>query len=407
MKKLSILLSVLSAAAAVGAAGTAKDDFSWVRGVCYMPDSNRREQVVRELGYGKRIGLNTCRFWLAPWNWKKDPAANIAWVRANVRLAHSQGYRSMPILFNGNGLDPDYLLADTNWPDLAAYATATVNALKDEPGLLMWDVMNEPECNPWIAASPAGERDARRKRIQTFVRKACALVKQLDPQTPVTVGYTTSWESEPTVDCVDVLSFHDYSGTLKTIEDNFANAARIGKAHGIPVLQTETGCLARCNPYDLALAACQRHKMGWVVFCLMIPGRCDSEHGIFYADGTVRDPATIAAMMGCFRNRDVATIVPGLANREGQAERCINDIRKALTEKTDDAFDYRPANAAKLLEACERAANLLECCDLVPMAVPPTAKIAAWRKMEKIPLAEVRDFAYELGRRLREACQLL
>ena len=41
------------------------------------------------------------------------------------------------------------------------------------------------------------------------------------------------------------------------------------------------------------------------------------------------------------------------------------------------------------------------------MAVPPTAKIAAWRKMEKIPLAEVRDFAYELGRRLREACQLL
>ena len=173
------------------------------------------------------------------------------------------------------------------------------------------------------------------------------------------------------------------------------------------MLQTETGCLARANPYDMALEACQRHKMGWFVFCHIIRGRCDSEHGVFYPDGTVRDPSTIAAMMGCFRCRDTSVIIPGLANREGSAKRAVEAIHKALTEYTSDAFDYRPSSVKELLEASEHAANLLECCELTPMAVPPTARIAAWRKMEKPPLAEIRRFAYELALELEKACQLL
>jgi len=267
--------------------------------------------------------------------------------------------------------------------------------------------MNEPECNRWVGSAAKEEKAARQKKIQDFVRRSCAFVKSVDGKTPITVGYTTAYEIQPTVDCVDVISFHDYSGTLAKIEANYALAESIGKKTGKPVMQTETGCLARCNPYDLTLAACQRHKMGWFVFNLIIRGRCDSEHGVFYPDGTVRDPATIAAMMGCFRNRDTATIIPGLPNREGHAQHCIADIRKALTEKTDDAFDYRQSDVANLLEAAERAANLLECCDLVPMAVPPTAKIAAWRKMKNPPLAEIRAFAYDLAKQLQEACQLL
>ena len=100
-------------------------------------------------------------------------------------------------------------------------------------------------------------------------------------------------------------------------------------------------------------------------------------------------------------------IIPGLANREGSAKRAVEKIHKALTEYTSDAFDYRPSSVKELLEASEHAANLLECCELVPMAIPPTARIAAWRKMEKPPLAEIRRFAYELALELEKACQLL
>ena len=172
-------------------------------------------------------------------------------------------------------------------------------------------------------------------------------------------------------------------------------------------MQTETGCLARCNPYDMALQACEEYKMGWIIFNLMIQGRCDTEHGVFYPDGTVRDPATISAMMGCYRSRDLDTIIVPIPNREGQAQRCVDDIKKALTEYTQDAFDYRPSDADQLLTACERAANLLECCDMIPMACPPTARIAAWRKMEKPPLAEIRRLAYDLANQLKEVCELL
>ena len=387
--------------------GVRTNDYSWVRGTHYNKVGGNPVQIVRELGYGRRVGLNAVRFWLSRGVWRKNPNGYTEAVRAFVRLAHENGYYSMPILFNGNMIDPK-MLDDESWADCAAYAKDVVEAVKGEPGLLMWDVMNEPTCNHWVdAEKDKAERARRREKTWVFLRKACAHVRALDPGSPITVGYTTAYEAEPTVSCVDVISFHDYSGTRAKQEANFALAESLGKKYGKPVIQTETGCLARANPYDMALEACFRHKMGWFAFNHIIGGRCDSEHGIFYPDGTVRDPATISAMMGCFRCRDTSVIIPGLANREGSAKRAVEKIRKALTEYTEDAFDYRPSSVKELLDASEHAANLLECCDLVPMAIPPTARIAAWRKMEKPPLAEIRRFAYELAKELEKACQLL
>jgi hypothetical protein len=37
------------------------------------------------------------------------------------------------------------------------------------------------------------------------------------------------------------------------------------------------------------------------------------------------------------------------------------------------------------------------------MAIPPTARIEAWRKMDEPPLAEVRDFAEALASKLEKA----
>lgn len=51
----------------------------------------------------------------------------------------------------------------------------------------------------------------------------------------------------------------------------------------------------------------------------------------------------------------------------------------------------------------ERTANYLESCDMVPMAIPPTARIEAWRKMDEPPVAEVLRFAEALAGKLEEA----
>jgi hypothetical protein len=66
-------------------------------------------------------------------------------------------------------------------------------------------------------------------------------VRALDPGSPITVGYTTAFEAEPTVACVDVISFHDYSSTRARQEANFARADELGRKYAKPVIQTETG----------------------------------------------------------------------------------------------------------------------------------------------------------------------
>lgn len=381
-------------------------DYSWVRGVNYYQCGE--EQLRRELGYGKRVNLNAVRIWLDRTVYEKNPEKYTVDLIEYVRICYDCGYQVMAILFNGNGLDPETLTEAYNDRN-DAYAEAMVKALQHEPGLLMWDIMNEPACNGWTYAGDIAEdeRSRRYNLLWAFLRRYCAFVKKLDSVNAITIGHTTAWEIEPTAECVDVLSFHDYSGTRKGIQDNYGLAYALSQKYRKPVMQTETGCLARCNPYDMALQACEEYKMGWFVYELMIQGRCDSEHGVFYPDGTVRDPATIAAMMGCYRNRNLETMVLPVPNREGNGQSCVDDIRRALTEYTCDAFDYRPSDTAQLLDTCERAANLLEACDMTPMACPPTAKIFVWRKMEKPPLSEIRHFAYELALQLKDLCELL
>ena len=263
----------------------------------------------------------------------------------------------------------------------------------------MWDVMNEPTYNPWVGQAPnAGEKARRRDKTFEFIRRACALVKRLDPGSPVTLGCASANEAERTADSVDVLSFHDYSSTRYEMEANYARMDALGKAVGKPVVQSETGCTGYGNGYDMAMEACERHKFGWFFFNLIIHGYTETFHGVFYADGTVRDPAAIAAMMGCYRCRDLETMIPAQPFKPGKEARLaavVENLRAAMGG----------GDATRLFEEMERAANYLESCELVPMSVPPTARIGAWRKMKNPPADEVKAFAAALARKLEECIE--
>ncbi len=65
-------------------------------------------------------------------------------------------------------------------------------------------------------------------------------------------------------------------------------------------MDTETGCVARANPYDVTLEEHMKGKMGWYMWELMITKRWGNVHGVFYPDGTVRDPSIAAAMLPGF-----------------------------------------------------------------------------------------------------------
>lgn len=94
----------------------------------------------------------------------------------------------------------------------------------------------------------------------------------------------------------------------------------------------------------------------------------------------------MAALLGFYRNRGDSIVLPEV-NLEKHADKAIARAEDALK---------RHAGAEELLEAAEYIANLLESCELVPMAYLPTAKIQAFRRMEKPSIPEIRLYLVSL-----------
>jgi hypothetical protein len=206
-----------------------------------------------------------------------------------------------------------------------------------------------------------------------------------------------------------VLSFHDYLGTRARTEESYRLAEEISKkVGGKPMLNTEMACIARANPYDMSIEIAARRKVGWYVFELMIEGYWKEVHGLFYPDGTIRDPASIAALLGFYRNRDVRTLVRPIPNREGAATRALKQLEESLREQPS-VFGYKSSPTDPILEAAEYCANLLESSEMVPMIEPPTARLLYWRSLpeDQRDREAIRAFAYELGQTLKKQCKIL
>jgi hypothetical protein len=146
--------------AAVGNARAEKPlkDYSFIRGVNY---GMQRDQTVleRDLGYAKRLNLNSTRIWLNQQGYEKDPKAYTDRLRNYVRTSQRLGFSTMPILWNGNSLRPDILKPEFR-PRGEACVKGIVEAVKDEPGLLMWDILNEPFTNAYYDKAPAEDYQA-------------------------------------------------------------------------------------------------------------------------------------------------------------------------------------------------------------------------------------------------------
>ena len=318
----------------------------------------------------------------------------------------------MPILFNGNSLNPQTLPPDA-WPRQEAYVKAVVQALKDEPGLLMWDLMNEPSYNDYYRLAPTAAQPQREAEVREFLAHFNQYVKSLDPVNATTIGHTFARDLEWCTN-VDVFSFHEYSETHQRIETNYVLAETISKKYNKPLINSEIACVCRANPYDVSLEIAERHEVGWYVFQLMVSGGWSDVHGLVYDDGTIRDPSIIAAIYGWHRNRDLKSSVKENPNREGHVRKALEQLKAALGEESRGTASRglgpaAPANTDAILEAAEYCANLLEASQMVPMHEPPTARIQLWRSQspEQRDPAAIRKFALELGRTLEQWCDLL
>ena len=427
-------------------------DYSKLRGFNYtQPDSwNDRdfwehyshETVDRDMGYAERLCLNSARIFLPYSVYKKDPEKFLADVKDFVETAWKHGVSTNPIVYFGAHFFPieeEYekvpgetlrplsktIRTPESWKEGEDYFDRLYDAIGAEPGLLFWDISNEPGYTDnfvtWYEEEPKYVQDFRpsvpdlaelrekQEKTWEFIRHFCRYVKTKDPDHDIGIGNIFIWETEPsrTAELVDVIVFHDYSATRARLREVLETAISLGKKYGKPVVDNEMCCLARANPYDMAIELHDRYGVGWYLFELMIGSDgWNRVHGVVYPDGTIRDPAIVAAIYGFHRNRGASALRSDVA-QEDYVERAIYYADKVLHETRRPRRQDHSADARELLEACEFAANLLEGGELVPMACPPTAKIEAWRRMEQPDCDEIRDFLTELVDTLKKSTHFI
>ena len=385
------------------------NDYSSVRGVCYNPgEAKDQETLERHLSYARRLQLNSVRFWMDMERYEKDPEGFLATIRNFMETCWRFGISSMPIFWNGNFIH-DFQEPDEAWYERAqAYAHAIISRFRDEPYILMWDVINEPMCNDYMNFVRGTDPEEYRRRfakLEKYVRRLCAIVRSEDPEGCMTVGHEHVAHLSSSSDLVDVLSYHDYLTTRKDMEDALLGAAEWGKKLGKPILNTETGCIGRANPYEAELEICMKHHVGFYLFNLISHGFWGDIHGLVYDDGTIRDPATIAALFGFFRNRTENRILAN-PNKETHAYRAVQAVEDALRVEPTTLFMLKPKTTDDILDAAEYCVNILESCELVPMWDAPSARIQIWRNQreEERNVHEIARFAHEMAQLVKKAC---
>ena len=345
-------------------------DLSGIRGFNYQsaPTTGHTEhwlqysaaETERDFDFARRLQLNQARVFVPQAAWAQDKAKFRQNLQHLLRAAHARGIGVMPTIQYARGVS----MNRERWPESREFVADLIATIGKEPGLFIWDVSNEPDC---CALPPT---PANRTRMAHAVYMA-GMFHELDPVTPVTIGAAYSDNMIEMGEAQDVLSFHNYLSTRAAIRADIAKARAYAAKVGKPLINSEIGCIARANPYDIALEEHMKANVGWYIWELMITHQWGTVHGVFHPDGTIRDPAIVAALLGMFRDRE-ENVMPAAPDREGAITKAVADNKKWLA---DAGADW---NAG--LDLAEVSANLLEAGELVAMYDPPTRTVDLLRR---------------------------
>lgn len=187
-----------------------------------------RDTIGADLDRISALGLDSVRIFLdygvLGGRWVDQE--RLARVSEFLDLADERDLRVVVTLFDGR--------TDHNterWDADDAHAASIVTALAGHPALLMWDLKNE-------ADRDVGIQGASIELIHAWLAHVGRTVRSIDPDTPITVGWSTPSAAIAAPPVVDVISFH-YYGSVGDFEASVDAVQAV--AGDRPVIVTEFG----------------------------------------------------------------------------------------------------------------------------------------------------------------------
>jgi len=323
-KTIALLAGLLAAftIAPRARAGEDGDEYSWVRGANYVPSFARNDVQIwmdydskvvdRELGLAERLKINSVRIFLQYAVYRHDARAFLRHYENFLALCAKHDIQAMVVLFDSCfGAFPDLekykekdwmanpgqnRLGPEHWPALDKYVADVVGGHKEDKRILLWDVMNEPMCTSHARTAEG------RETIWKFLHHMCEAVRNQEPTHPLTVGYMSSTLVAHTIDKVDVIGWHNYTGDMEALRADIRRVKELGRKHGKPVLISEIARRNTGQHFSKFLPLLREEKVGWYFWELML-GRTQFSRGRHPIQGVVTthgecyDPEEIAAIL--------------------------------------------------------------------------------------------------------------
>ncbi|NMH88737.1 glycoside hydrolase family 2 TIM barrel-domain containing protein [Flavivirga algicola] len=186
---------------------TVSHDKIAVKGINYYPqatpwnmfgDAFNADIISKDFKLIKETGLNSIRIFV-PYASFGKASVNTEKLMKLIQvldLAEAQELKVVVTLFDFYG---DYSVLD--WTLNQRHAETIVTALKDHNALLAWDIKNEPNLD---------FESRGRQQVVAWLDQMIDLVKSVDEEHPVTIGWSNAKSATMLKDKLDLITFHYY-----------------------------------------------------------------------------------------------------------------------------------------------------------------------------------------------------
>jgi len=245
--------------------------------------------IDRELEWAQSLGMNTMRVFLHNLLWQEDSAGFLRRMDQFLQVADKHHMRILFVLLDsvwdphpvpGKQRDPKPHVHNSGWVqapgaeilkdeslwnrELKPYVSGVLGRFRDDPRVLMWDLMNEPDNEN--GSYKAQELPNKGELALRLLREEWAWARAANPSQPLTSGvWRGDWSSDDKLSEMesfelqnsDVITFHSYE-PLDEMKRRIESLRRYGR----PIVCTEYMARPRGSTFAAILPLLKDERVG-------------------------------------------------------------------------------------------------------------------------------------------------